>query len=118
MNPKVPDLLSRVVEMASKTLDRATGDLRRLDQIDRLVDEVIEACDWPTDEKRRFVNDWTRMLMQMVRKLERLGPQGELEEMLRAGTVAHLLLPRVAEDLLEARKVELAGGREPARARG
>jgi hypothetical protein len=118
MNPKIPDLLSRAVEMASKSLDRAIGDPRRLDQIDRLVDEVIEACDWPTDEKRRFVNDWTRMLMQMVRRLERLGPLGDPDEIIRAGTVAGILLRHVGEDLLAARKVELAGGREPAHWRG
>ena len=117
MNPKVPDLLSRTVEIAARTIERSSDDPRQIEQIERLLDDVTTACDWPTDAPRRLVNDWTRMLLQMARRLERLGPLGEADEIVRAGTVARVLLPHVAADLLEARKIELNAGRERAGAR-
>jgi hypothetical protein len=105
MNPQVPGILSRVLEAASKTLDRPTGDPRRLDQIERLFDDVHTACNWPTDQPKRFVNEWTLTLMTMLRKIERAGPLGYGDELNRAMTVGLSLLPFIQRDGFDAMKV-------------
>jgi hypothetical protein len=104
MNPKVPDVLGRVLNLAHVTLDHPTGDLRRLDQIEKLFDEVHHASTWPS-EGPSLVNDWTLMLMKMLRKIERLGPLGDTDELARATTVGLALMPYVSADVLKAHAI-------------
>ncbi len=112
MNPGVPDLLSRVLAEAGSTLDRPSGDLRRLDRLERLFDEVAAGTHWATDDRRgRLINDWTVMLVKMLRMIERLGPLGDAGELARAMTVGLALLPYVQADAraaLDARAAALS----------
>lgn len=105
MNPAVPGLLSDVLAAAEKTLAAPGNDPRRLDQLERLIDRVDEAMQWGTDQPRRFVNDWTLMLLKMVRKLERLGPFGDGDEAPRARTLAVMLTDFVRADAGQALEV-------------
>ena len=102
MNPKVPEILSDVIGLAEKTLDRPTGDFRRLDKIEQLFVRVHALCEAATDQPRRYVNEWTLMLMTMLRKIERAGPLGDLNELARATTVGLALINYVKADLSDA----------------
>lgn len=104
MNPRVPDILSRVTEAARRTLDRPSGDPRRLDAIEQLFEEAQEATSLATDQPRRFVNDWTMMLLTMLSRLERLGPLGPADDLARAETVGRALLPYVQDDMFAAHR--------------
>lgn len=108
MNPQIPNILSAVVGLAEKTLDRPTGDLRRQDQIEQLFAKVHAAADAATDQPRRFVNEWTLMLMTMLRKIERAGPFGDLLELTRATTIGTACLQFVVKDLSAALDVASA----------
>jgi hypothetical protein len=114
MRPEIPNILTRVISAAEKTLAKPTGDDRRRDALEQLFEEVDQARQWPTDEPRRFVNEWTRDLVRHLRTLERLGPLGrhtDPDEYSRANKIAAALLPFVAVDKLAARQVELQAGR-------
>jgi hypothetical protein len=102
MNPKIPDLLSRVLEAAARTLERPSGDPRRLDVIERLHDDVREGFAWGEDGPRRLINDETVALVQQLRRIEREGPLGEPLVLTRAETIARALLPYVQEDAMAA----------------
>ena len=102
MNPYIPDSLSDVIGIAEKSLDQPTGDLRRLDKIEQLFVRVHAAAEAPTDQPRRYVNEWTLQLMMMLRKIERAGPLGDQTELQRAATVGLALLPYIKIDLVAA----------------
>ncbi len=106
MNPKTTELLSRVIGAAERTLGklgdgaehhRVSGDPRRREELDRLADEVLVARDWPTDRPPRLINDWTTMLMSMLRGAEREGPHGR--DVLRYVAIGKKILPWVKVDL-------------------
>lgn len=108
MNPHIPEILSAVIGLADKTLDRPTGDYRRLDQIEQLYTRVHVACECATDQPRRFVNEWTLMLMTMLRKIERAGPLGDVNELARASTVGLALIEYVRRDFADALDASIA----------
>jgi hypothetical protein len=98
MKPHIPDLLSSILSIADKTLDRPTGDPRRLDDINRLFDQAQIALAGAT----LHVNEWTLLLLRMLRKIEQHGPLGEAGDIERAMTVGLALKPYVANDCLAA----------------
>lgn len=100
MNPKIPDLLASVLAAAEKTLPRPSGDARRQEQIEKLHDEVAALAGRAANHP--LVNDWTVMLVKLLRKLERMGPFGEAGELARAAQVGLVLLPYVRADLAAA----------------
>lgn len=96
----IAQLLSRVLGVAERSLDRPSGEPRRRDEIEGLFEQVAQAQrDAPLEGGHRLVNDWTAMLMKMVRMIERLGPLGDRDELARATTVGLALLPYVRADL-------------------
>lgn len=102
MNPRAPDLLSRIVGQAERTLDQPTGDARRQDTIEKLIEEVAAAQNWGTEHPPRVVNEWTEMLVKMLRKIEREGPLGSVDVTARAMQLGHVLLDFVRRDLARA----------------
>lgn len=112
MNPKTPELLGRVLALAEKVLDRPSGDPRRQDAVEKLFDEVHEATSWGTDEKAgRLVNQWTVLLVQMMRRIETLGPLGDADELVRASTIGAVLIGFVQRDCVAALGIAARGGR-------
>ncbi len=112
MNPKTPELLGRVLKLADQVLDRPSGDPRRQDMVERLFEEVHDATSWGTDEKAgRLINQWTVLLVQMMRKIETLGPLGDADELVRAATIGAVLLGFVQRDSLAALEIAARGGR-------
>jgi hypothetical protein len=109
MNPRIPDLLSRVTDLAVKALERPSGDTgraaRRIEALEGLHDEAHDAMAWPGEESRRLVNDWTLMLIKAARIIERAAAAGEPDDLARATTVANVLLPYVLADCLTARTI-------------
>jgi len=99
MNPKITDILARTIAAAEQTLDRSSGDARRLDVIERLFEEVTAAARRPCEHGENPINDWTAMLLTMLRKIERAGPYGDAQELTRAVTIGAVLLPCVQRDL-------------------
>jgi hypothetical protein len=99
MNPHIPEILTTVIELAEKSLDKPSGELRRLDKIEQLFVRVHAAAEAPTDQRRRFVNEWTLQLMMMLRKVERLD---DTLEQARAATVGLAILQFVKRDLADA----------------
>lgn len=102
MTAPAADLLSRILEVSDKTLDRATGDMRRLDRIELLFEEASRFAARLHDGPRAFVNEWTLLLLTMLRKLERHGPLGDAREIKRAMTVAAVVREHVIADSLDA----------------
>jgi hypothetical protein len=112
MNPKTPELLGRVLKLAEQVLDRPSGDPRRQDAVEKLFGEVHDATSWGTDEKAgRLINQWTVLLVQMMRKIEALGPMGDADELVRAATMGSVLLGFVQRDCLAALEIKARGGR-------
>lgn len=105
MNPNTPDLLSRILKMADATLDRPSGDIRRLDTIEKLFEEADRVCARPSEERFALVNEWTLLLIKMMRKLEQLGPLGPAEDVKRALAVGHAIVPGIIADSLEAHRL-------------
>jgi hypothetical protein len=115
VRPEIPDILSRVLELSHQTLDRASGSPKRLDALERLIEDVAAAKEWPTEQAHHYVNDWTAMLLTMLRKIEREAPLRVSSESQRAEIVARALLPLVTRDAaaaLEAKSTMLLA-REP-----
>jgi len=98
MNPRVPELLSRLLDLAARTLERPSGDARRVALAETLVEQVFEGAGWATDTPPRLINDFTLMLAKLLRLIEREGPLGDREIIVRAETVARALLPFVQAD--------------------
>lgn len=111
MKPEMTALLSEIIGAAEKTLDRPTGDPRRLDQLEKLFDRVGEACNWPTDQPRRLCDESTALLMTQLRAIERLGLFGDRHELSWRATVAAALLPYVKADLGQALEIVRNAGR-------
>jgi hypothetical protein len=105
MKPECPDILTRVLAIAEKTLDRPTGHHRRRDEIEKLFEEVAAAKEWPTDRPPRVVNEWTELLVKMLRKIEAIGPYGDQHDVTRAAVVAKTLVELVQRDLLSALQI-------------
>lgn len=120
MNPKIPGILAQVITAGEKTLAQSSGDARRIEALEALHDLVALASDWPTDQRRRYVNEWTVLFVRMLRRIERLHPGTNDEDAARATAIACLLLPAIRFDAGCALEV-LAGGAiadAPARGRG
>ena len=100
MKRPVPDLLSAILAAADKTLDRSTGDLRRLDEIETLFEDANIAIAGASIH----VNEWTLLLLRMMRKIEQLGPLGDPDTLQRAMIVAHAIRPSIIADSLAAHR--------------
>lgn len=91
-----------------KTLGQPSGDPRRLDALEALHELAHRAADWPTDQPRRLVNEWTLLFLAMLRKIERLAADGDRDDQARAFAVAQVLRPFVTLDTQAA--LEIAAG--------
>ncbi len=98
MKPAIPDLLSAICAIGDRTLDRPTGDPRRLDEINRLLEQAQIAIAGST----LLVNEWTLLFLRMLRKLEQAGPLGEPEEIARAQAIGLGLQSFISKDCLAA----------------
>lgn len=111
MRPEMPSLLSDVVGAAERTIDRVTGDVRRIDGLEQLFERVTAACDWATDEPRRLCAEHTKLLVQQLRAIERKGPLSDPHETSWRATIVAALLPYVRADLSAALDVTANAGR-------
>jgi hypothetical protein len=100
MKRPVPDLLSAILAVAAKTLDRPSGDLRRLDDIEKLFEETNIAIAGASI----YINEWTLLLLRMMRKIEQQGPLGDPDTLQRAMVVAHAIQSFVMTDSLDAHR--------------